>query len=394
MGSDDTIYRRLQQHLDKLPIGFPSTLTGVEKRILKYLFTPEDAELALLLAEPFETVDEIISRNAQNAAVKKDTAELEKKFIEMAKKGLILQRDDGDRKQFAILSLVVGMFELNLKNLTHNFVKEVESYLKQAFALEMMNSQIPQFRTIPIEQSITAENMVLAYDEIGELIKKAKGPFSVANCICKTSHDMDKTNCKKTELRETCLNFGLMGEMYIRNGVGREITREEALRIVKDAEKAGLVIQSMNAKETQVVCACCGCCCGLLAIIKVLPRPADFAASNYQISFDESLCSMCGTCQTRCQMDAIKWKQGQTPNVLLHRCIGCGLCVTTCPTKALTLKPKDKRPPIPEDRTDLYNKIRESKKTRWERVKMIGNILLRREATPKFEFSFPNNPNS
>jgi hypothetical protein len=32
------VYRQLQQHLDKMPIGYPSTKSGVEIRILKRLF--------------------------------------------------------------------------------------------------------------------------------------------------------------------------------------------------------------------------------------------------------------------------------------------------------------------------------------------------------------------
>jgi len=35
----------------------------------------------------------------------------------------------------------------------------------------------------------------------------------------------------------------------------------------------------------------------------------------------------------------------------VKRCIGCGLCVTTCPTSSLSLvrKPKEKQPYIPKD---------------------------------------------
>ena len=42
----DDIYQRLAKHLDKLPGGFPATESGVELRLLRRLFTPEQAELA------------------------------------------------------------------------------------------------------------------------------------------------------------------------------------------------------------------------------------------------------------------------------------------------------------------------------------------------------------
>ncbi len=41
------IYRKLAQHLDDLPAGFPSTESGVELRILRRLFTPENGRTRL-----------------------------------------------------------------------------------------------------------------------------------------------------------------------------------------------------------------------------------------------------------------------------------------------------------------------------------------------------------
>ena len=40
-------YERLRQRLDDLATGYPATKTGVEIKILKKLFTIEDAELFL-----------------------------------------------------------------------------------------------------------------------------------------------------------------------------------------------------------------------------------------------------------------------------------------------------------------------------------------------------------
>ena len=46
---DQDIYRRLAKHLDNLPAGYPATESGVEMRILRRLFTPEEATLAIHL---------------------------------------------------------------------------------------------------------------------------------------------------------------------------------------------------------------------------------------------------------------------------------------------------------------------------------------------------------
>ncbi len=77
------IYHKLAKFLDSLPGGFPSTESGVEIRILKKLFTPEEAELAMKLSLLPEDIGTVAKRAKKN---EKDTADLLKK---MALKGLV-----------------------------------------------------------------------------------------------------------------------------------------------------------------------------------------------------------------------------------------------------------------------------------------------------------------
>ena len=54
------VYRKLQQHIDeRMPVGFPQSESGADIRILKNLFTPEEARITLnlsALAEPLERI--------------------------------------------------------------------------------------------------------------------------------------------------------------------------------------------------------------------------------------------------------------------------------------------------------------------------------------------------
>lgn len=45
----DRIFHELPAEMDRRPVGMPATRSGVEIRILKELFTPEEAEIALSL---------------------------------------------------------------------------------------------------------------------------------------------------------------------------------------------------------------------------------------------------------------------------------------------------------------------------------------------------------
>ena len=59
MGEEEDVYVQLRQQIDKMPVGMPATDSGVEIRILKHLFTPEEAKIALhlnIIPEPPERI--------------------------------------------------------------------------------------------------------------------------------------------------------------------------------------------------------------------------------------------------------------------------------------------------------------------------------------------------
>ena len=62
MQHNDQIYIKLQRHLDKQPVGFPATRSGVEIKILKHIFTPKEAEIACCLGYKLEPLKTIFDR--------------------------------------------------------------------------------------------------------------------------------------------------------------------------------------------------------------------------------------------------------------------------------------------------------------------------------------------
>ena len=59
MATETDAYRNLQEHLDKMPVGFPATESGVEINLLKTIFTPEQAKIATHLDYKHKTLDQI-----------------------------------------------------------------------------------------------------------------------------------------------------------------------------------------------------------------------------------------------------------------------------------------------------------------------------------------------
>lgn len=335
------IYERLAKHLDNLPAGFPRTESGVEMRILRRLFTPGDAEFAMhLTLIPEEP--RVIARRAK-IPVKEATRRLE----EMEKKGLIMCILQENKPPLYMASqFAVGFWEGQVNKLDPELIQNVEGYL-DTFMNQGFWRGAPQMRTIPVNKSISIQNVVMPYERAEELVHGQKS-FAVSNCICRQEKRIMGKGCDKPE--ESCLTFGMAADTVVRNGRGRAISLEEALAILQRAEEAGLVLQPANAKKPLFICTCCGCCCGVLRSLKSYPEPASMVASPFWANLNTDTCKGCGLCTKRCQMEALHLDNKKT--VLdVNRCIGCGLCVSTCPTHSLSLvrKPKVKQPYVPKD---------------------------------------------
>ncbi|MFZ5585679.1 MAG: 4Fe-4S binding protein [Thermodesulfobacteriota bacterium] len=332
------VYKKLAEHLDRLPSGFPATEDGVELRILRHLFTPEQAELAVHLGLKLERAEAIAERAGLDAAV------AEKRLQEMSRLGLVFSIESPDRPPvYMAAQFVIGIWEYNLNRLTPEFVREVEAYMPRLSQAAF--EALPQLRTIPVGRSIQAAPEVLAYESAEELIRRQE-TILVAPCICRKEHQIKGGGCGK--LSEACLVFGWGAEYYQRNGLGRVINQDEALAILAKAEEEGLVVQPSNAQDIINICLCCGDCCQALLHLKRHPTPARIVVSPFLASLDAEACIGCGVCVERCQMEALGLVDGLA-SLDATRCIGCGLCVTTCSSGALSLHRKAEQPTVPKN---------------------------------------------
>jgi len=334
------IFQRLAQHLDDMPAGYPATESGVELRILRRLFTPEQAELAihltLLPEEP-----RVVARRAGLPV-----PETAQRLAEMEKKGLIYSRHprSGGTPKYMNAPFVVGIWEFQVGRLTPELVRDFDEYSPY---LMKVWEKTPQLRTIPIGESIDIKMEIMHYEKAEEIVRSHDN-IVVAPCICRQEKQLIHEGCDKP--LETCLSFGSGAAYYQRNGLGRPIDQEEALSILDLANDAGLVLQPGNSQKANFICCCCGDCCGVLRNLKQHPQPSSVLASAFFAQVDEDLCTSCGICEMRCQMDALDF-ENFVAEVILDRCIGCGLCVTTCPTEAIVLMRKEEgeRLPIPKN---------------------------------------------
>ncbi len=332
------IFRQLQEQLDQYSIGFPATESGVEIRILKKLFTEEEAEMYLYMSMLLETPDSVAGR------LKQDPVQVAKRLDEMAEKGLLFRTRKGGESKYGAAPFVVGIYEFQLKTMDAALARLFDDFFEEAFS-EQGSRQVVPMRTIPVNKSIGVSWKVTPYEDARGIVKSMER-LAVADCICRVQQGLLDQSCGKP--LEVCFLGGSHGAYYVDRGMGRWVDQEEALEILDKCEEAGLVPQPFNAINPGGMCNCCGDCCGMLRALKKHPRPVEMVVTNHYALVDEDLCVGCEVCLDRCQMDAITMGEDGTAQVNLDRCIGCGLCVTTCDAGAMTLEPKsleDRREP-------------------------------------------------
>jgi electron transport complex protein RnfB len=330
----EDVYKKLADFLDKLPGGYPATESGVELRILEKLFNQEEAKLAMALTPIPEAPVQIAGR------LRVDPVKLAEKLDAMSKKGLVNRHTKDGLNLYMALQFFIGMYEAQINVLNKDLIADLEEYLP--CLLERITSfKTKQLRVIPVSQSVSGDLAVMPY-ELAKEIVLSQSKIVVIPCICRTEQKMAGRGCDSP--LKNCLSFGSTAFYYEGNGLGKSITKEEALALLEEGLKAGLVLQPTNAQKTLGLCMCCSCCCGILGYIRHLKNPAAAVSSNYFSVVTEGECTACGNCTEICPMNAITIDEAA--RIDIERCIGCGLCVAKCDFHAIKLT-KKANPDIP-----------------------------------------------
>jgi Pyruvate/2-oxoacid:ferredoxin oxidoreductase delta subunit len=327
------IYRKLQEFLDQFPLGFPKTSTGVEIELLKRLFTEEEAELAILLPFLPEEPGQIAER------YQLDAKELEEKLESMSKKGLIFRIRRGGKTLFRAAPFMIGLYEYSIKKIDRNMARLFKEYYDIAYLDELGSSDVPGFRVMPISENISSDMTLFPLSRVEDEIRSAR-VIAVADCVCRKESQLLGDACDYP--METCLSFGVAAEYYIENGIGRKITADEAIQILHEADKAGLVHAGANTKLISNICNCCPCCCASMkGITKKGHDKHKYLNALFEAVVNSDECVACEECVDRCPVKAIAIEE--TAVVNKSKCLGCGLCAGVCTENSITLQVRKHR---------------------------------------------------
>lgn len=327
------IYEKLANELDRIPNGFPRTESGVELKLLAKLFSPEDAALAATLSMEPKSLVEIAIQNGLSES------EIKPRLIGMVKKGLIdIKREDGRGFIFHLIPFVVGFYERQNAKIDREFAELFEQYYQERFHRTML-TEPSVHRIIPLEKTIPVDIDVMPYEKASTYLDQARS-WGVLDCICRVQKKLIGQGC--THTLENCLVFSPRPGAFDRSEEISSLSKEEALGILEEADREGLV-HSINNAQTEVyyVCNCCTCSCGVLRGMVEYGSKNSIARSDFYARVETEQCTGCEACIDRCQFHAMAMTDGVC-TVDTNKCYGCGLCISVCDSEALSLVQKER----------------------------------------------------
>ncbi|NQT71731.1 MAG: 4Fe-4S dicluster domain-containing protein [Chloroflexi bacterium] len=303
----------------------------VVPEILKKQVDLKEVEL-LLAAAPPATVVELADKTGI------PTNEVEKMIEPLFIKGMIFKSKKEGVIRYYRARHVIQFHDANL--LTPGLSGEVLDLWREYDQQEWPGDQdiITQFmpnaavRILPVNVSVPIETQILAFDDVTCMVEKAIA-LAVVNCTCRMLHG----DCGKPV--EVCIQTDKAADYTLERGTGREITKDEAIEILRLCEQENLVHTVSNSRSGgNIICNCCDDCCvnwpGAIKYDTKFAAPSRFTAS---IDIDE--CTGCEACLDRCYFDAIRMdSEKETAVIVEENCMGCGLCLVACDFDALSLK--------------------------------------------------------
>ena len=317
-------------------------------------YEPTEIRLVLLLASSPLTADVICDRLNQVVSEKK----VVKPYVERAfKRGVINRLQDGRfemaelHTRFDIWAMFEGWMDIPeaVRDRLNAWEFAYYSHIQKDLLAALQHNRRPDpTRACP-------EYLLL--HEAEALLERVERIY-LWPCNCRSM--MERCNRPVN----TCLRFENDRDL------GWEISRSRARKIVRDANRRGLmqsgeVVMRSDGTIKGGICNCCADCCFPHLMASAEKAEKLWPRSRYVAGHLPERCSACGLCIRRCPFEAFDSKnrpvnkaiepsktgtetdlsdadkkKGKHKKEIMYdprRCRGCGVCCTGCPEKAIEM---------------------------------------------------------
>jgi Pyruvate/2-oxoacid:ferredoxin oxidoreductase delta subunit len=301
--------------------------------LLRVQFTPEEADLAVKIGFLNTKLDQIQERTG----IEKE--KLRKMLCTMADKGTMWISPGGveDPDYRTLFIGGPGLVETGgWGNIRFPHSVQLMKALHK-FEVEFATKSLPEISyPVPVWTTPAAlPKDATPKENVAERIKNA-GYWGVSTCSCRLPHWIADPGNHCDHLLETCIFMGETARWGVEHGMCRAISYEEAIEVLRKSNKDGLV---HTYDPLDFICNCCTDCCVFFVCLKKtgvnVLTPSPFVAQ-----IDESTCNACSDCVDRCPFDAIE--VDDCAHVDTHKCLGCGVCFSTCSMGSVQLVRRSK----------------------------------------------------
>lgn len=163
---------------------------------------------------------------------------------------------------------------------------------------------------IPVEKAISMENQSVDLEHLSYWLSKYEGKIGVGRCSCRASRKVLGDGCGDDDYG-WCIGVGDFADYCRETGKGHDITKEEALAILKRAEDNGFVHQITNIDGENKIFGICNCnvnICNALRTSQLFNTP-NMSRSAYVAHVAKEKCVACGRCVEYCPAGALKLGQ-------------------------------------------------------------------------------------
>lgn len=332
--------------------------------------TPEENEYLLKLGNEPYTYEELVALSGL------PEESFRPFFDKMHKKGFLWpDYSEEGRERFTLAAIMVGWFEMFLSNGNEapeqkEFARRFEKFMQSIKKMNLFpirNLQNYRTRkhekaprriaaakkpredteTVQIDINIPLEKPELAVyptKTVFELIDKYgdQNKIALVHCFCRQWKKMVDEPCRFDLPYESCVALGDFTKHIVDTGIGRYISKENALELIQAVQEKGAVHQVFHSeddidKPEIAICNCCWDCCGVFGSYSRGIMPLRFKSYYTAKIPDGALCTGCGTCVKYCPTQALSIVNEKS-HLHTEKCIGCGQCEIQCSEGIISLE--------------------------------------------------------
>ena len=163
---------------------------------------------------------------------------------------------------------------------------------------------------IPVEKAIEMDNEAIDIEKLSYWLSKYEGKIGVGRCSCRASRKVIGEGVADDDFA-WCIGVGDFADYCRETNKGHDITKEEALAILKRAEENGFVHQITNIDGENKIFGICNCnvnICNALRTSQLFNTP-NMSRSAYVAHVDKDKCVACGRCVEYCPAGATRLGQ-------------------------------------------------------------------------------------